>query len=77
MRNGSGKILEIVLAIAVAGCGPSQEPTAAGGGGEAEARMGAAARRPEVPRLDWAPCGGDMEGLECATALVPLEQRPV
>ncbi|MGH3040130.1 MAG: alpha/beta hydrolase, partial [Gaiellaceae bacterium] len=34
---------------------------AAGGGG------------PQVPTIDWQPCGDDFPGLDCATANVPLD----
>ncbi|MCM2334706.1 MAG: alpha/beta hydrolase, partial [Anaeromyxobacteraceae bacterium] len=78
MKNTNGRLLVKALVLLLAACGPSQDqPAGQAAGVEAEARVVAERGAPAVPRLDWTPCGGDMEGLECATALVPLDyDRP-
>ena len=72
--------------ILSSGCGPAGalDGDAAEGTGDVNAEVAYAGHgRPSggkpdaapVPVLDWAPCGADFPGVECAVATVPLDYR--
>jgi pimeloyl-ACP methyl ester carboxylesterase len=57
-----GLLAAVAVLLAAFAVGPA---AAAGGGG------------PQVPAIDWQPCGDDFPGFECGTAEVPLDyDRP-
>lgn len=76
MKHANVRLPVTALALLLAACGSSQDqPASQAADATLDARSAAGGGAVEVPRLDWAPCGGDMEGLECATALVPLDHH--
>jgi pimeloyl-ACP methyl ester carboxylesterase len=70
------KGLALLGALALTACGAQGEPSTTT---EAQPPRGAqlAPALPAVPVLDWAPCGEEFPGIECAVAEVPLDyDRP-
>jgi pimeloyl-ACP methyl ester carboxylesterase len=72
----------VAVAIAVTACGQAgvavgQAPSAGSAVSSESAVSGGEAAPARVPALEWAPCGPDRPGRECAVATVPLDHdRP-
>jgi len=59
-RWGSAVAVSVLLLASIAAPAVGADESAAGQG-------------PQVPTIDWRPCGEDFPGIECATAEVPLD----
>ncbi len=65
--------LALLGALALVACGAPGEPSTTTTGAQPPVEAHALPARPAVPVLDWAPCGEEFPGIECAVAEVPLD----